>query len=90
MTLQYKDFSPPAVKHKFFSTGYESFSEVVAHANEWIQNSGVTVLNVETVVLPNLQETKDTSQANLIMRHSGSYLFQVLRVWYDSDNSKKP
>jgi hypothetical protein len=90
MTLQYKDFSPPAVEHKVFSTEYESFSEVVALANEWIRDSGVTVLNVETVVLPNLQEAKNTAQVMKTTGQSGCYLFQVLRVWYDSDNSKKP
>ena len=89
MTLQYKDFSPSAVEHKVLSTEYESFSEVVAHANDWIRDSGVTVLNVETIVLPNLQEAKDTSQVMKTIGQSGCYLFQVLRVWYDSDNLKK-
>ena len=93
MTLEYQDFSPSAVEHKVLSTEYESFSEVVAHANDWIRDSGVTVLNVETILLPNLQNLKDTLQ--VIQSVSGSvmnssYLFQVLRVWYDSDNSKNP
>ena len=93
MTLKYKDFSPPAVENKVIPTKYENFPEVVAHANEWIRSSGVTVLNVETILLPNLQNLKDTLQ--VIQSVSGeiivsSYLFQVLRVWYDSDNSKKP
>ena len=87
MIIHYKDFSPSAVEHKVFSTEYESFSEVVAHANEWIRDSGVTVLNVETVVLPNLQEIKDKSQAVTIMKHSGSYMFQVVRVWYNGEKS---
>ena len=87
MVIKYKDFSPSAIDHKVFSTTYESFSEVVAHANEWIRNSGVTVLNVETVVLPNLQQLKDTSQVFTIMKHSGSYMFQVVRVWYNGDKS---
>ena len=89
----YKDFSPPAVENKVIPTKYENFPEVVAHANEWIRNSGVTVLNVETVLLPNLQNLKDTLQ--VIHSVSGTvmnsiYLFQVLRVWYNSDNSKTP
>ena len=93
MIIQYKDLSPSAVEHKVLSTEYENFSEVVAHANEWIRDSSVTVLNVETVLLPNLQNLKDTLQ--VIQSVSGeiivsSYLFQVLRVWYNSDNSKTP
>lgn len=48
----------------------------------------MTVLNVETVVLPNLQHLKDTLQ--VIQSVSGtvmnlSYLFQVLRFWYTGD-----
>jgi hypothetical protein len=85
MILQYKDFSPSAVEHKVFSTEYESFSEVVALANEWIRDSGVTVLNVETVVLPNLQEAKNTAQVMKTTGQSGCYLFQVLRVWHNGD-----
>lgn len=85
MTLEYKNFSPPAVENKVFSTEYESFSEVVAHANDWIRDSGVTVLNVETVVLPNLRDAKDTSQVMKTIGQSGCYLFQVVRVWYNGD-----
>jgi hypothetical protein len=65
-------------------------SEAVARANEWIRDSGVTVLNVETVVLPNLQDVKDTSQVINTGRQMGSYLFQVLRVWYNCDKPKTP
>jgi hypothetical protein len=44
-------------------------------------------------LLPNLQNLKDTLQ--VIQSVSGpvmnsSYLFQVLRVWYNSDNLKTP
>ena len=85
MIIQYKDLSPSAVEHKVLSTEYENFSEVVAHANEWIRNSGVTVLNVETVLLPNLREAKDTSQVMKTIGQSGCYLFQVVRVWYNDD-----
>lgn len=80
--------SPSAVEHKVLSTEYDSFSEVVAHTNEWIRDSGVTVLNVETILLPNLQHLKDTLQ--VIQSVSGtvmnlSYLFQFLRVLYNGD-----
>jgi len=54
MKIQYKDFSPSAVEPKVFWTKFEDFSRVVDRANEWIRDSGVTVLNVETVVLPNV------------------------------------
>ena len=90
MQIQYKDFLPSAVEHKVLSTQYETFSEAVARANEWIRDSGVTVLNVETVVLQNLQEVKDTSQVINTRRQMGHYLFQVLRIWHNCDKPKTP
>jgi hypothetical protein len=39
---------------------------------------------VETVVLPNIEETEDTSE--VAIRTSGemsSYWYQVVRVWYE-------
>jgi hypothetical protein len=50
----------------------------------------VAVLNVETVVLPNLPEVKDTSQVINTRHQLGTYLFQVVRVWYDGDTLKTP
>jgi hypothetical protein len=42
------------------------------------------------VVLPNLQDVKDTSQVINTGRQMGSYLFQVLRIWYNCDKPKNP
>ena len=42
------------------------------------------------LVLPNLQEVKDTSQVINTKRQIGRYLFQVLRIWYNCDKPKTP
>lgn len=90
MLIRCKDFIPKALDHAVFSTGFETFSEAIDRANAWIRDSGVAVLNVETVVLPNLPEVKDTSQVINTRYQLGTYLFQVVRVWYDGDTLKTP
>ena len=42
------------VKKSFFKIDYESFEEVLATANAWIRDRKIEVLNIETVVLPNM------------------------------------
>ena len=90
MLIRCKDFIPKALDHAVFSTGFETFSEAIDRANAWIRDSGVAVLNVETVVLPNLPEVKDTSQVINTRYQLGTYLFQVVRVWYDGETLKTP
>lgn len=86
MAIGYKDFFPVMLKSGFFSNEYESLAATVTRANEWIQSSAVRVLNVETVVLPNVKNEEKASEAGL--RTSGemsSFWFQVVRVWYQTD-----
>jgi hypothetical protein len=89
MTIAYKDFLPAVLKSGFFSTEHETLPAAIARANDWIRQSGVRVINVETVVLPNVRAVEDASQVGI--RTSGelsSYWFQVVRVWYEGDISK--
>jgi hypothetical protein len=86
MAIGYKDFLPAVLKSGFFSTEHEVLPAAVVRANEWIATSGVTVINVETVVLPNVREVDDASRVGL--RTSGemsSHWFQVVRVWYEME-----
>lgn len=86
MSLAYRDFLPEVLKSGFFSTLYESLPAAVERANRWIAESGVHVVNVETVVLPNVKDVEDTSDAGI--RTSGemsSYWYQVVRIWYETE-----
>ena len=85
MALAFKDFFPQVTRSGFLSSEYESFSEVVSRANAWMAASGVRVLNVETVLLPNVNTAEEAGQTNI--RTSGemsSYWRQMVRVWYDA------
>jgi len=52
--LHYRDFVPREISASgFLRPGeYESFDHAVAAANEWLENASVTLLKIETVVLP--------------------------------------
>jgi len=85
MAIAFKDFVPAVIKSGFLSSEYELFPAVVQRANEWIATSGVQVLNVETLVLPNVSDEDEAQQTNI--RTSGemsSYWRQILRVWYEA------
>ena len=85
MAIAFKDFFPTVLREGFLSSDYEPFSAIVNRANAWIASSGVQVLNVETLVLPNVSNEDESQQTNI--RTSGevsSYWRQVLRVWYEA------
>ncbi len=85
MAIAFKDFFPTALRKGVLSSDYESFGAVVNRANEWITKSGVQVLNVETLVLPNVSNEAGAQATNI--RTSGevsSYWRQILRVWYEA------
>ena len=85
MAIAFKDFFPTVLRSGFLSSDFEPFPTVVNRANEWIAQSGVQVLNVETLVLPNVSNETEAQQTNI--RTSGevsSYWRQILRVWYEA------
>ena len=85
--LQFRDFVPKQLHEPgLFKQGeYESFQAALDHANQWIDEDGIRVVNVETVVLPNIwshweEGSQDTSLG--IGGGAGSRWYQFVRVWY--------
>jgi hypothetical protein len=92
--IKYKDFAPRITERGPFggASEYESFSEVVSAANQWIESTTMQVINVETVVLPDRIEGTSDDVYGLTV--SNSYYpvmisqgvtincFQCVRVWY--------
>ena len=92
MTLKYKDFVPKQLAEPgFFRPGeFETFDEAVQAANQWLVDSTVRLINLETVVLPNIHsrwEEGSTDAALGISGDSPSHWHQVLRCWYQEDES---
>jgi len=85
MAIVFKDFFPQVTHSGFLANEYESFEQVVQRANLWMQHSGVPVLNVETLVLPNVSNEAEARQTNIrTSGELGSYWRQILRVWYEA------
>lgn len=78
----FKDFAPQLVKKGFFKIDYESFEEVLAAANAWIRDHNIEVLNIETVVLPNMWKAGGSTDMAHTSSDSGSFWYQFIRVWY--------
>lgn len=76
---------PRAVKGKWFKgSTYETFDAAVAAANQWVTAEAVTVVQVETVVLPNIGAPGEEGSADgSISTVSGwASWHQFVRVWY--------
>jgi hypothetical protein len=83
--IGFKDFTPECTREStFFSDAeYEKFGTAVAAANEWIKTSGVRVLNVETVVLPNMwSECEEGTEDPNLLTSQAALWHQFVRVWY--------
>jgi len=57
---------------------YALIDEVVQTANEWIRQVGVKVLNVETVVLPNMNNPGEQGTGDAMVRTSSD----MASFWY--------
>ncbi|MCW8131573.1 MAG: hypothetical protein KIS92_14590 [Planctomycetota bacterium] len=89
--IAFKDFIPDFEQKQvaivFSSTHWDTFDSAVAKANRWIEESGVEVLNLETVVLPNpwAEGAEGTTDAELSSGRPMTPWYQVLRVWFRAD-----
>lgn len=87
--IAFKDFLPRQLRAPGFLSDaqHETFEAAVAAANEWIAARSVRVINVETVVLPNLWGPDEEGTGDAAVRTAAedysSTWHQFLRVWYD-------
>jgi len=82
--LRYRDFKPAVEKTSAFLgliQESDTLNEVVDVANAWIDEQQVTVVNVETVVLPWMgANTRDAGST--FVTGEGIQWLQTVRVWY--------
>ncbi len=86
--IEYRDFIPQQTEGPgFFSTArYESFDAALDSANEFVSSQSARILNVETVVLPNVWNADEGGTTDASIRTSGdvsSTWHQFIRVWYE-------
>ncbi len=85
--LKHRDFVPKQIEAPgFLKPGqHESFDAAVIAANEWLEDSPVTLVSLETVVLPNIWSRWEEGSKDASIGTSGdtpSRWHQFLRVWY--------
>ena len=89
--LKFKDFIPQMTKNPgWLSEGtYESFEAAVQAANQWLKETkNVKLINLETVVLPNIWSRFEEGSTDSSIGTSGdspSRWNQFLRCWYMDD-----
>lgn len=86
--LRYNDFVPKQTKEWGFLSPaeYESFDAALTAANKWIKENEIRVVNVETVVLPNIWGRFEEGSIDpaLPTPHGSSHTWhQFIRVWYE-------
>lgn len=89
----FRDFVPRQIQPPRFGLSvtaqqgeYETLESALAAANEWLDREAVRVVNLETVVLPNLWSGwEEGSQDAVLGTPSGAPLwYQFIRVWYET------
>lgn len=85
--IEFKDFVPQMTSPPGFlrPAEYGTFEDAVRAASNWIENRGVEVVTLETVVLPNFRYSHEEGSTDPSIRTSGemaSTWHQFLRVWY--------
>ena len=84
MPVNYQDFFPAVLKSGIFQMEYEAIPAVIVRVNEWVLAAGVNIVNIETVVLPNVQNPETASKSGLIVGEISAW-YQVVRVWYEGE-----
>ncbi|WP_148311396.1 hypothetical protein [Nonlabens marinus] len=86
-TINYIDFIPEATDRSFWGVkSYENLDATLERANEWIRrNYSREIVNVETVVLPNIYAKGTANSKEVSQYYTGGHSiqnFQIIRVWY--------
>jgi len=83
--IQFRDFAAEITNAGFFTNSYESLADALDKANAWLAEERVDVVNVETVVLPNIWDSDEEGTGDVDLRASGkssTTWHQFIRVWY--------
>ena len=87
--IAFKDFVPQQIRKQGFIKPplWETVGQAVAAANEWIREQEVAVINVETIVAPDLYSKNARSDSGRLTGVSSSApgLSQFVRVWYRAE-----
>jgi hypothetical protein len=87
--IEFKDFVPKLLGKAGLlgEPQFESLSDAVTGCNAWLEaNPDVRILNVETVVLPNIHNPFEEGSQDVNIREDEDFVTpwnQFLRVWFE-------
>jgi hypothetical protein len=81
--FQFKDFAPQMTKKGIFKVDFQTFDEALAAANAWMTKNQIDVVNIETVVLPEMWGEDGTTDTDLTTSSDMmNSWYQFIRIWY--------
>ncbi len=85
--VRFKDFVPERLKKGGFLSGakYEQLGDMAQEADKWAKDNGYKIINIETVVLPNIWDDDEEGSEDVDILTSGtnsSTWHQFIRLWY--------
>ncbi len=87
--IKFEDFVPELEDEGglFRKMAFEAFQTVLDRANKWIDDNNIDVVNIETVVLPNIHSKFEEGSTDVQLKASsgaGTDWHQFIRIWYRS------
>ncbi|MEQ8239806.1 MAG: hypothetical protein RIA69_11375 [Cyclobacteriaceae bacterium] len=91
MKYNSKDFVPEKTKGGMFkSSKVQKFETVREEMNKWLgENPEIEVLNIETLVLPNIHDKDEEGSQDtelITWGETSSQWYQLIRVWFRQAN----
>jgi len=88
MQIAFKDFVPEVTQEAGFfrPPTYEQLQAAVVRTNAWINTNEAQVINMETVVLPNIHHPHEEGTADPSLHTRDDFTnhwHQFIRVWYE-------
>lgn len=83
--IVYKDFLPKLLKYKPEEKilEFEPFPNLVKSVNVWTKVNDVNIINIETLVLPNIFSTREHGSGDTcLITNQTTAWHQIIRVWY--------
>jgi len=84
--IKHIDFEPKVLKKGglFKSEQVATFKELVDELNSWLGQNEATVINIETVLLPNIhdEDEEGSEDTRLGTGRETAQWYQVVRLWY--------
>ncbi len=86
MAIRFRTFTPNVLLSGGFfkECRYQSLTDVVTEASEWIECNKISVVNIETLVvsLSTINPPDPEFQGVYVSSESSTYAYQSVRVWY--------